>query len=137
MAISAANVRALDSANSLVRATSLFYKSERFGARMSRTQRASPLPPGLGVRPTAVTATAVHGTSFGTWWSHIRGDQHIGTSFAEGRNLNMRMRAPLHPDECHSKKVENYMWFVALFTTCYYYVRIRRTLPVSPAMPPA
>jgi hypothetical protein len=33
-----------------------------------------------------------------------------------------------------SKKVENHMWSVALFTTYYNFVRIHRTLRMSPAM---
>ena len=33
-----------------------------------------------------------------------------------------------------SKKVENHAWSVALFTTFYNFVRIHRTLRVTPAM---
>ena len=33
-----------------------------------------------------------------------------------------------------SKKVENHMWSVALFTTYYNFVRIHKTLRVTPAM---
>ena len=33
-----------------------------------------------------------------------------------------------------SKKVENHAWSVALFTTYYNFVRIRKTLRMSPAM---
>lgn len=62
--------------------------------------------------------------------------KHISTSFAERQNLNMRMhmRRFTRLTNAFSKKVENHMWSVALFTTYYNFVRIHRTLRVSPAM---
>jgi IS1 family transposase len=62
--------------------------------------------------------------------------RHISTSFAERQNLNMRMhmRRFTHLTNAFSKKVENHMWSVALFTTFYNFVRIHRTLRMSPAM---
>lgn len=62
--------------------------------------------------------------------------RHISTSFAERQNLNMRMhmRRFTRLTNAFSKKVENHMWSVALFTTYYNFVRIHKTLRVSPAM---
>jgi IS1 family transposase len=62
--------------------------------------------------------------------------KHISTSFAERQNLNMRMhmRRFTRLTDAFSKKVENHMWSVALFTTYYNFVRIHRTLRMSPAM---
>jgi hypothetical protein len=58
--------------------------------------------------------------------------EHISTSFAERQNLNMRRFTRL--TNAFSKKVENHAWSVALFTTYYNFVRIHKTLRVSPAM---
>jgi IS1 family transposase len=62
--------------------------------------------------------------------------KHISTSFAERQNLNMRMymRRFTRLTNAFSKKVENHMWSVALFTTFYNFVRIHKTLRVTPAM---
>jgi IS1 family transposase len=62
--------------------------------------------------------------------------KHISTSFAERQNLNMRMhmRRFTRLTNAFSKKVENHAWSVALFTTFYNFVRIHRTLRVTPAM---
>ena len=62
--------------------------------------------------------------------------KHVSTSFAERQNLNIRM----HPrrftrlTNAFSRKVENHAWSVALFTTYYNFVRIHKTLRVTPAM---
>jgi IS1 family transposase len=62
--------------------------------------------------------------------------KHISTSFAERQNLNIRMhtRRFTRLTNAFSKKVENHAWSVALFTTYYNFVRIHRTLRMSPAM---
>jgi hypothetical protein len=62
--------------------------------------------------------------------------KHSSTSFAERQNLNMRMhmRRFTRLTNAFSKKVENHMWSVALFTTFYNFVRIHKTLRVTPAM---
>ncbi len=62
--------------------------------------------------------------------------KHISTSFAERQNLNIRMhtRRFTRLTNAFSKKVDNHAWSVALFTTYYNFVRIHRTLRVSPAM---
>jgi len=62
--------------------------------------------------------------------------KHISTSFAERQNLNIRMhtRRFTRLTNAFSKKVENHAWAVALFTTYYNFVRIHKTLRMSPAM---
>jgi IS1 family transposase len=62
--------------------------------------------------------------------------KHISTSFAERQNLNMRMhmRRFTRLTNAFSKKVENHAHAVALFTTYYNFVRIHKTLRMSPAM---
>jgi IS1 family transposase len=62
--------------------------------------------------------------------------KHISTSFAERQNLNIRMhtRRFTRLTNAFSKKVENHAHAVALFTTYYNFVRIHRTLRMSPAM---
>jgi IS1 family transposase len=62
--------------------------------------------------------------------------EHISTSYAERQNLNMRMhmRRFTRLTNAFSKKVENHALAVALFTTYYNFVRIHKTLRVTPAM---
>jgi 3-methyladenine DNA glycosylase/8-oxoguanine DNA glycosylase len=71
--------------------------------------------------------------------TRIEGDpdpKHISTSFAERQNLNIRMhtRRFTRLTNAFSKKVENHAWSVALFTIYYNFVRIHKTLRVTPAM---
>lgn len=63
-------------------------------------------------------------------------EAHINTSFAERQNLNMRMhmRRFTRLTNAFSKKLENHALSVALFTTYYNFVRIHKTLRVTPAM---
>jgi hypothetical protein len=62
--------------------------------------------------------------------------EHISTSFAERQNINMRMhmRRFTRLTNGFSKKVENHALAVALFTTYYNFVRIHKTLRMTPAM---
>jgi hypothetical protein len=61
---------------------------------------------------------------------------HISTSFAERQNLNVRM----HPrrftrlTNAFSKKIENHAHAVALFALYYNFVRVHKTLRMTPAM---
>ncbi|MEX0827480.1 MAG: IS1 family transposase, partial [Haliea sp.] len=62
--------------------------------------------------------------------------EHISTSYAERQNLNMRMhmRRFTRLTNAFSKKIENHALAVALFTTYYNFVRIHKTLRMTPAM---
>jgi hypothetical protein len=69
----------------------------------------------------------------------IEGDpdpKHISTSYAERANLTMRMhmRRFTRLTNGFSKKVANHDHSVALFMTYYNFVRIHKTLRVTPAM---
>ncbi len=62
--------------------------------------------------------------------------KHISTSYAERSNLNIRMhtRRFTRLTNAFSKKVENHAHAVALFALYYNFVRIHKTLKVTPAM---
>jgi IS1 family transposase len=62
--------------------------------------------------------------------------KHISTSYAERANLTMRMhmRRFTRLTNAFSKKIENHAHSMALFTTYYNFVRIHKTLRVTPAM---
>jgi len=69
----------------------------------------------------------------------IEGDpdwNHVSTSYAERRNLSMRMhmRRFTRLTNAFSKKVENHMHMVALYTVFYNWTRIHKTTRVTPAM---
>lgn len=61
---------------------------------------------------------------------------HISTSFVERQNLTMRMhmRRFTRLTNAFSKKFENHVHMVALYTVWYNWVRIHKTLRVTPAM---
>ncbi len=63
-------------------------------------------------------------------------DKHISTSFVERQNLTMRMhmRRFTRLTNGFSKKIENHMNMVALYTMFYNICRIHKTLRVTPAM---
>lgn len=62
--------------------------------------------------------------------------RYISTSYAERANLTMRMhmRRFTRLTNGFSKKIENHAHSMALFTTYYNFVRIHKTLRVTPAM---
>jgi IS1 family transposase len=62
--------------------------------------------------------------------------KHISTSYAERANLTMRMhmRRFTRLTNAFSKKLENHAHMVALYTLWYNFVRIHKTLRVTPAM---
>ena len=61
---------------------------------------------------------------------------HISTSFVERQNLTMRMhmRRFTRLTNAFSKKFENHVHMVALYTVWYNWVRIHKTLRVTPVM---
>lgn len=69
----------------------------------------------------------------------IRGNpnpRHISTSFVERANLTMRMhmRRFTRLTNGFSKKAENHAHMVALYSVWYNWIKIRKTLRVTPAM---
>ena len=63
-------------------------------------------------------------------------EKHISTSFVERQNLTMRMqmRRFTRLTNAFSKKFDNHMHMVALYTVWYNFTRIHKTLRVTPAM---
>ncbi|MES1255164.1 MAG: IS1 family transposase, partial [Acidobacteriota bacterium] len=62
--------------------------------------------------------------------------KHVSTSYVERQNLTMRMhmRRFTRLTNGFSKKLENHMHMVALYTVFYNFTKIHKTLRVTPAM---
>src|SRR3954454_20525460 len=62
--------------------------------------------------------------------------KHVSTSYVERSNLSIRMhnRRFTRLTNAHSKKLENYIWGVALHVMFYNFARLHSTLRTSPAM---
>jgi hypothetical protein len=61
---------------------------------------------------------------------------HVSTSYVERQNLTMRMSIRRFPRLTNgfSKKIENHGRAVALHFMCHNFVRVHKTLRVTPAM---
>ena len=62
--------------------------------------------------------------------------KHVSTSYAERHNLQMRMslRRFTRLTNAHSKKIENHIHAISMYTMYYNFCRIHSTLKVAPAM---
>ncbi len=62
--------------------------------------------------------------------------KHVSTSYAERANLTMRMamRRFTRLTNAFSKKLDNHAHMVALYALWYNFVRIHKTLRMTPAM---
>jgi IS1 family transposase len=93
-----------------------------------------------GTAPESAQGRYSPGECIGARKERIEGSpdpKHISTSFAERQNLTMRMqmRRFTRLTNAFSKKFENHMHMVALYTVWYNYVKQHKTLKgLSPAM---
>jgi len=89
--------------------------------------------------PTGNQTRYIPGVCCGIKKSKIVGNpdkKHVSTSYAERHNLQMRMslRRFTRLTNAHSKKIQNHIHAIAMYTMFYNFVRIHQTLRVSPAM---
>ncbi|MEM6388704.1 MAG: IS1 family transposase [Pseudomonadota bacterium] len=63
-------------------------------------------------------------------------EKHISTSYVERQNLSMRMgmRRFTHLTNAFSKKLQNHLHMLSLYFVHYNFVRIHKTLKMTPAM---
>ena len=60
--------------------------------------------------------------------------RHVSTGHVERQNLMMQMRRFTRPTNAFSKKFENHTHMIALYTVWYNFIRIHKSLRVTPAM---
>jgi IS1 family transposase len=92
-----------------------------------------------GTAPDAAKGRYSPAECIGVKKERIEGDpdpKHVSTSFAERQNLTMRMhmRRFTRLTNGFSKKFEHHVHMVALYTVWYNWVRIHKTLRVTPAI---
>jgi IS1 family transposase len=92
-----------------------------------------------GVAPESAKGRYSPAECIGARKHRVEGDPdpaHVSTSYAERQNLTMRMhmRRFARLTNAFSKKVENHMHMVAIYTVWYNWVRIHKSLRVTPAM---
>lgn len=92
-----------------------------------------------GEAPEAMKGKYSPAECIGTRKTRIEGDPdpaHVSTSYAERSNLTMRMhnRRFTRLTNAFSKKFENHVHMVAIWTVWYNWVRIHKSLRVTPAM---
>jgi hypothetical protein len=98
-----------------------------------------PLPPSVVSQSGAAKGRYSPAECIGARKEPVEGNpdpKHISTSYVERQNLNMRMgmRRFTRLTNGFSKKVENHCHMVALYTMFYNFIRIHKTLKMSPAM---
>ena len=92
-----------------------------------------------GTAPDALKGRYSPAECIGAEKVRVEGDPdwtHVSTSYAERQNLSMRMhmRRFTRLTNAFSKKFENHVHMVALYTVFYNWTRIHKTLRVTPAM---
>jgi len=93
----------------------------------------------FGAQPGAVAGRYSPAQCVGAKIKRVSGNpdpKHISTSFAERNNLNIRMhsRRMTRLTNAFSKKIENHAHAMALHFLYYNFVRVHKTLRISPAM---
>jgi IS1 family transposase len=92
-----------------------------------------------GASPESMKGKYSPAECIGTQKHRVEGDpdhKHVSTSFVERNNLTMRMhnRRFTRLTIAFSKKFENHVHMVAIWAVWYNWVRIHKTLRISPAM---